>query len=98
MMADAKAPLIYFSDELDDVGAKWRYYTRRDGHQDLIERTRYVRNDGLDIGPSDAGSLLAIYTKTEQMAALQAGGMWKLEKIVADVDQRETVAIFRKLR
>ena len=98
MMADAKAPLIYFSDELDDVGAKWRYYTSRDRHQDLIARTRYVRNDGLDIGPSDAGSLLAIYTKHEQMAALEAGGMWKLEKIIADVDKRETVAIFRKLR
>jgi hypothetical protein len=98
MMADGKAPLIYFSDELDDVGAKWRYYTSRDNRQDLMARTRYVHNDGLAIGPSDAGSLLAIYTKHEQMATLEAGGMWKLEKIVADVDNRETVAIFRKLR
>jgi 4-amino-4-deoxy-L-arabinose transferase-like glycosyltransferase len=98
MMADTQAPLIYLSDELDDVGAKWRYYTGRDGRQDLMARTRYVRNDGLDIGPSDAGSLLAIYTKTEPMALLEASGMWKKEKVIADVDNRETVAIFRKLR
>jgi hypothetical protein len=32
------------------------------------------------------------------MAELEAGGMWKKEKIIADVDHRETVAIFRKLR
>jgi hypothetical protein len=98
MMADTTAPLIYFSDELDDVGAKWRYYTTRDGRQDLIARTRFVNNDGLSIGPSDAGSLLAIQTKTKEMAELEAGGMWKKEKIIADVDHRETVAIFRKLR
>ncbi len=98
MMADRTAPLIYFSDELDDVGAKWRYYTSRDGRQDLMARTRYVRNDGLDIGPSEPGSLLAIYTKTEQMAALEASAMWTKERVIADVDNRETVAIFRKLR
>jgi hypothetical protein len=98
MMADTTAPILYFSDELDDVGAKWRYYTSRDGRQDLMSRTQYVRNDGLDIGPSTPGSLLAIHTKTEPMAALEATGMWKREAIIADVDRRETVAIFRKLR
>ena len=98
MMRDTQAPLLYFSDELDDVGAKWRYYTTRDDRTELLARTRYVRNDGLDIGPNDPGSLLAVQTKTEQMAALEAGGMWRKETIIADVDNRETVAIFRKLR
>lgn len=98
MMADTKAPLIYFSDELDDIGAKWRYYTTRDGREDLLPRTRYVRNDGLDIGPSDPGSLLAVHTKTQQLHDLEAGGMWKIETIISDVDHRQTVAILRKLR
>lgn len=98
MMKDGKAPLLYFSDELDDVGAKWRCYTGRDGRGDLIARTRYVHYDGLRIGPSDVDSLLAIHTKAKAMASLEASGMWKKEKIVADVDNRETVAIFRKLR
>lgn len=97
MMADQQAPLIYFSDEIDDVGAKWRYYTTRDGRQDTMARTRYVGNDGLDIGPSEPGSLLAVHTKAAALAALEHGGLWKIEKVISDVDNRPTVAILRKL-
>ena len=32
------------------------------------------------------------------MARLEAGGMWKKEKVIADVDNREAAVIFRKLR
>jgi len=98
MMADEQAPLIYFSHEIDDVGAKWRYYTTRDGRQDKMARTRYVDNDGLDIGPSDPGSLLAVHMKAAELAALEKSGLWKIEKIISDVDNRPTVAILRKLR
>jgi hypothetical protein len=98
LMADAAAPLIYLSVELDDIGAKWRYYTTRDGRTGLEERTRFVLNDGLDIGPGDAGSLLAIHLKTEQVAQLERSGLWKVEKVIEDVDRRPTAAILRKLR
>ena len=98
LIADDRARLIYFSHELDDVGAKWRYYTTRDGRQDLLARTRYVVNGGLDIGPSDAGSLLAVYTNAAELAALEQSGLWKLEKVISDVDNRPTVAILRKQR
>ena len=98
LMADEQAPLIYLSTELDDVGAKWRYYTTRDGRQDKMARTRYVENDGLDIGPSDPGSLLAVHTKAAALAALENSGLWKIERVISDVDNRPTVAILRKLR
>ncbi len=98
LMADQSAPLIYLAEDLDDIGAKWRYYTTRDGRQELMARTRYVANDGLGIGPGEPGSLLAVHTKNEQLAELQAGGAWRLEKIISDVDNRQTVAILRKLR
>jgi energy-coupling factor transporter transmembrane protein EcfT len=98
LMADAAAPLIYLSVELDDIGAKWRYYTTRDGRTGLEERTRFVLNDGLDIGPGDAGSLLAIHLKNEQVAQLERSGLWKVEKVIEDVDRRPTAAILRKLR
>ena len=98
LLADRQAPLIYLSIELDDVGAKWRYYTTRDGRTELMEKTRFVLNDGLDIGPGDAGSLLAVHTKTEQLGWLERSGLWKIEKVVADVDNRPTVAILRKVR
>ena len=98
LIADEQAPLIYFSHEIDDVGAKWRYYTTRDGRQDKMARTRYVTNDGLDIGPSDPGSLLAVHMKAAELAALEKSGLWKIEKVISDVDNRPTVAILRKLR
>lgn len=98
LMADTQAPVIHLSVELDDIGAKWRYYTTRDRRPELMTRTRFVLNDGLDIGPGDAGSLLAVHTKNEQLAQLEKSGLWKIEKVVADVDNRPTVAILRKLR
>jgi 4-amino-4-deoxy-L-arabinose transferase-like glycosyltransferase len=98
LISDEKAPLIYLSTELDDVGAKWRYYTTRDGRQDKMARTRFVDHDGLKIGPSDPGSLLAVHTKVAELAALESSGLWKIEKVISDVDNRPTVAILRKLR
>jgi Dolichyl-phosphate-mannose-protein mannosyltransferase len=98
LMADTSAPLVFLSIELDDIGAKWRYYTTRDHRTDLAARTRFVVNDGLDIGPGDAGSLLAIHVKNQQLAALEAGRQWKIETVIHDVDNRPTVAILRKLQ
>jgi hypothetical protein len=98
LISDEQAPLIYLSTELDDVGAKWRYYTTRDGRQDKMARTRFVEHDGLKIGPSDPGSLLAVHTKVAELAALESSGLWKVEKVISDVDNRPTVAILRKLR
>jgi 4-amino-4-deoxy-L-arabinose transferase-like glycosyltransferase len=98
VMADTKAPLVFLSVELDDIGAKWRYYTTRDGRADLMARTRFVANDGLDIGPGDAGSLLAVHVKNDRLAALAGSKLWAVETLIRDVDHRETVAILRKLQ
>jgi 4-amino-4-deoxy-L-arabinose transferase-like glycosyltransferase len=98
LISDEKAPLIYLSTELDDVGAKWRYYTTRDCRQDKMARTRFVDHDGLKIGPSDPGSLLAVHMKVAELAALESSGLWKVEKVISDIDNRPTVAILRKLR
>jgi hypothetical protein len=98
LIADDQAPLIYLSHEIDDVGAKWRYYTTRDRREDKMARTRFVENDGLDIGPSDPGSLLAVHMKAVELAALEQSGLWKIEKVISDVDNRPTVAILRKQR
>ena len=38
LIADDTAPLIYLSTELDDAGAKWRYYTTRDGRTERWRR------------------------------------------------------------
>jgi hypothetical protein len=98
LIADDRAPLIYLSHEIDDVGAKWRYYTTREGRQDKMARTRFVEKDGLDIGPSDPGSLLAVHMKAAELASLEQSGLWRIEKVISDVDNRPTVGILRKLR
>jgi hypothetical protein len=98
LMADDRAPVIYLSVELDDIGAKWRYYTTRDGRTALQARTRFVLNDGLDIGPGDPGSLLAVHTDHASLVALQESGLWTIERVISDVDNRETAAILRKQR
>ena len=36
-------------------------------------------NDGLDIGAGDAGSLLAVHMKNEQLRQLEQTGLWKTE-------------------
>ena len=63
-----------------------------------MTKTRFVINDGLDLGPGDAGSLLAVHVKNEVVQRLVAGGLWQVEQLVADVDQRPTVTILRKVR
>jgi hypothetical protein len=98
LMADRAAPVIYLSVELDDIGAKWRYYTTRDGRTDLMGRTRFVAGDGLAIGPGDPGSLLAVHVKNAALADLHASGLWTTETVIRDVDNREAVAILRKQR
>ena len=98
LMADSRAPLLFLSVELHYIGAKWPYYTTRDGRTDLLPKTRFVLNDGLDLGPGDAGSLLAIHVKNEQINQLEAGKLWTVEKILVDVDNRPTVAVLRKLQ
>ena len=98
VMKAPPAPAIYFSGELDDVGAKWRYYLTRDGRLDLLARTKYTNNDGLELGNAAADTLLVIHVKAAQLSALDATGQWTLEKILTDVDNRQTVAILRKRR
>ena len=42
--------------------------------------------------------LLAVHMKNQQLPELKSAKMWTIEKIISDVDNRETVAILRKLR
>ena len=67
LMADEQAPLIYLSVETRRCGRKMAvlHDARRPPGAD--GKNAFVLNDGLDIGPGDAGSLLAVHTKTEQL-------------------------------
>jgi 4-amino-4-deoxy-L-arabinose transferase-like glycosyltransferase len=89
------APLVYLSTDLDDVGAKWRFYLTAYNRLDLLARTRYVGEQGLGLDEAPAGSLLVMYVERARLSSLVQGGRWALVDVVRDVDQREAAAILR---
>jgi len=90
------APAYYFADDLDDAGAKWRFYTIKHSRQDLLARTRHVATDGPEPAAAPSGSFLVMYVGRAKLAALEQPGHWTVVTVIKDVDQRETAAILRK--
>ncbi len=65
----------------------------------MMARTRYVdRTTAWNRPVAIRGSLLVDPHETAELAALEKSGVWKIEKVISDVDNRPTVAILRKLR
>ena len=91
------APAYYFADDLDDAGAKWRFYTIKHSRQDLLARTRHVAADGPEPAAAPSGSFLVMYVDRAKLAALEQPGVWAVVKVIKDIDQRETAAILRKV-
>ena len=89
------APDFYFTSDVDDASAKWRFYTTLERRTELLLRTHYV---GPDDRPAAApGSLLVTYDSRARITALVTDG-WGIEVVVADVDKRPAAVILRKLR
>lgn len=94
LVGNASAPAYLFSEDVDDVSVKWRFYTTAAHRLDLLPRARYV-NPG-DTPTAAPGSLLVTLVDTARLARLGSAG-WKLERVVADVDNRPATAILRRL-
>ena len=95
LVRSGDAPAYYFTVDVDDASAKWRFYTTLEGRTELLTRTKYV-------GPQDRpaaarGSVLVTYDDAARIAALVADG-WGIELLVHDVDKRPAAVILRKLR
>ena len=94
-MRSPDAPDFYFTSDVDDASAKWRFYTTLERRTELLLRTHYV---GPDDRPAAApGSLLVTYDSRARITALVTDG-WGIEVVVADVDKRPAAVILRKLR
>jgi hypothetical protein len=91
------AAAYYFHTELDDAATKWRYYTTKAGRTDLLRRTAYVPADRFPIDEAPAGSLCVIYVDKPTTDALTHSNRWVLVTTVADIDNRDAAAIFRKV-
>ena len=87
------APAYYFTDDLDDAIAKWRYYAIANKRDDLLPRARFIGRNGQPAAP--AGSWLVTYDDRHRLDALQSAG-WIIEHVVHDVDSRPAAVILRR--
>ncbi len=93
LLADAKAPAFYFTEDVDDAPVKWRFYALQRHREDVLPRAHYVKTDAVPAAP--LLSLLVTYDLNDRLAALKNGG-WVVEKLVSDVDHRPAAVILRK--
>jgi hypothetical protein len=97
LVAPPTPPAFYLHADLDDAGAKWRFYTTKNGRTDLLARTHYFLGDGLELAGAQPGSLLVMYIDRQRLAALERTRQWEIVRVITDVDGRETAAILRKV-
>jgi hypothetical protein len=85
----------YLSNQLDDVGAKWRFYTTKHHREKLLQDTRYIGEvDELD-GVAN-GSFAVLYAEDPSVVGLLYTEKWTLVRTVSDVDDRRASVILRK--
>jgi 4-amino-4-deoxy-L-arabinose transferase-like glycosyltransferase len=89
------APTTYFSTQLDDVGAKWRFYTTKHHREELLRRTRYFDEVG-ELGGAAHGSFAVLYAQDPSVPGLLHAGQWTLVSTVSDIDDRRASVILRR--
>ena len=90
-------PAVVLTRGLNDGAARWRFHVTRAGRSDLLARTFYA-NDADDAASAPVDSRLVMYVEGALIKAMTASGVWEVEALIKDVDQRETAAILRKRR
>jgi hypothetical protein len=94
--SSGRAPDVYLSSELDDVGAKWRFYATKARREDLLQRTRYFAEDGPEVRGIARGSLAVLYAESGMVARLVQSGAWSVARKVFDIDGRAASVILIK--
>jgi hypothetical protein len=88
--------LVYLSQDLDDVAARWRFYLAKHGREDLMAHTRYFSAQDFDVTRVPAGSLLVLYANDPRVAALLGTSTCSVSKAVVDVAGGKSAVILRK--
>jgi 4-amino-4-deoxy-L-arabinose transferase-like glycosyltransferase len=95
--ATRAVPRVYFSNELDDAGAKWRFYVTKQHREEMLRRTVYFMPDAIPTGEAPRDSLLAMYPTTGVDALVRTGD-WSQVAAISDIDHRLSAVICRKIR
>jgi 4-amino-4-deoxy-L-arabinose transferase-like glycosyltransferase len=96
--SQSAVPGIYLTAPLYDVSAKWRFYATKANRTDLLTRTRYFDGDISAIGQAPPGSLAVVEAENPRTDAAVAAGVWSVAWRVADITQRPTLTVLRKIR
>jgi 4-amino-4-deoxy-L-arabinose transferase-like glycosyltransferase len=93
-----KAPLVVLQDDGDNKSIRWRFYTLRNGADDLWSRTRYFEvGDIASVESLPPRSLLLMRGNDPRSAALLAAGCSKVATVAA-LDGQPATDIFRRDR
>ena len=89
-------PAIYLTSPLYDVSAKWRFWTTRLAHPELLSRTRYFDGQLVRVSDAAAGSIAVIPHDDAAIDTWISSGEWTLVRRVVGVDSQPTLAILKK--
>jgi hypothetical protein len=89
------ARTTYLSNQLDDAGAKWRFYTTKHHREELLQRTRYFGQVD-DLAAAANGSFAVLYAEDPSVAGLLQTKEWTVATTVSDIDGRRASVILRK--
>jgi 4-amino-4-deoxy-L-arabinose transferase-like glycosyltransferase len=97
LIATPNVPAVFIRRNLDAGPARWRFHLTKAGRQDLLARTFYFSDlDEASAAPQE--TRMVMYVENTVIAAAEASGLWTIDKIVRDVDDREAAAILRKIK
>lgn len=89
-------PPIYLTSPMHDVSAKWRFWTTRLGHPELLSRTHYFDGRLARVRDVAAGSIAVIAVDDVAVEKGVASGEWTLLRRVTSIDGQPTLAILKK--
>jgi hypothetical protein len=98
MGTDARAvvPAVYFSQQLDDGGIRWRFHLLVSGRGDLWARTHSLAV-GQRLDDVALGSLVVVYPNGPDANALDADPSWRRDATIREAAGAEVTLIFRKV-
>jgi hypothetical protein len=96
MSSDAAAiPAVYLSENLDDYGARWRFYTWARQRDDLWQRTRRLAAAERDVSRIAVGSLLVLRPDDPRVPGLVAQNC-SVAQVVRGAAGGDSAVILRK--
>jgi 4-amino-4-deoxy-L-arabinose transferase-like glycosyltransferase len=94
--SSGQTPLMYLSEDLDDVAARWRFYLIKHRREDLLQRTSLFAAKGLDVHRVPPGSLLVLYANDPAVPGLLGPEKSSVATFVMDAAGGKAAVILRK--